>query len=352
MGGWTPDNEHRLKTLVSLQYLRAIAALGVVLVHAAERRGWRFDIGQMGVDLFFVLSGLMMWLIAERMPRSPHRFFADRLARIAPTYWLATVFVLLMWVAGMKAGLDQPDLWHTIKSFLFIPAEYPGKEKIYPLVIPGWTLNYEMFFYAIFTVALFAGRKLRLAILTGAIAGLVVAGQVTRPEGAIAASYTDPIMLEFLAGVWLGVLWTSRVAVAPGVSVALLIVGIGATGLLAWLAPDAPRVFAWGAPAVLIVAGVGLFERARTVATWPWLLLLGDASYSIYLWHFPTNTFWDRLAQAIDAPDWLAVIIMIAGGVAFGVAAHLLIEKPIRRWLRKGKTGSQPTSPGKAMSEA
>lgn len=340
-----------MKTLVSLQYLRAIAALGVVLVHAVERRGWRFDIGQMGVDLFFVLSGLMMWLISERMPRSPHRFMADRLGRIAPTYWLATVFVLLMWVAGMKAGLDQPDLWHTIKSILFIPAEYPGKEKIYPLVIPGWTLNYEMFFYAIFAVALFAGRRLRLAILTVAIAGLVVCGQVMRPEGAIAATYTDPIMLEFLAGVWLGVVWTSRVTIAPGVSVALLVAGIAATGLLAWLAPDAPRVLAWGAPAVLIVAGVGFFERARTVATWPWLLLLGDASYSIYLWHFPTNTFWDRLAQMIDAPDWLAVIIMIAGGVAFGLAAHVLIEKPIRKWLHKRKRGSRPadSSAGSGM---
>lgn len=130
----------------------------------------------------------------------------------------------------------------------------------------------------------------------------------------------------------------------------MLIVGVAATGLLAWLAPDAPRVLAWGAPAVLIVAGVGFFERARTVATWPWLLLLGDASYSIYLWHFPTNTFWDRLAQIMHAPDWLAVIIMIAGGVAFGIAAHLLIEKPIREWLRKRKRGSQPVSPSAGNS--
>lgn len=339
-----------MKTLVSLQYLRAVAAIGVVLVHAVERRGWRFDIGQMGVDIFFVLSGLMMWLIAERMPRSPHRFFADRLGRIAPTYWLATVFVLLMWVAGMKAGLDQPDLWHTIKSFLFIPAEYPGKEKIYPLVIPGWTLNYEMFFYAIFAVALFAKAKLRLAILTVAIVALVIVGLVVRPEGAIAVTYTDPIMLEFLAGVWLGVLWTGTVKVGRTASASLVVLGVAMAGVFAWLAPEASRVLAWGAPALLIVAGVALYERERTVPTWPWLLLLGDASYSIYLWHFPTNTFWDRLAQLMHAPDWLAVIIMIVGGVAFGIAAHLLVEKPIRKWLRpKRKPKAEPAPVASAV---
>jgi exopolysaccharide production protein ExoZ len=319
-----------MKTLVSLQYLRAVAAMGVVLVHAVERRGWRFDLGQMGVDIFFVLSGLMMWLIAERMPRSPRGFFADRLGRIAPTYWMATVFVLLAWAAGIRAGLGQPELWHAVKSFLFIPTEYPGKEKIYPLVIPGWTLNYEMFFYAIFAMALFARGALRLAILTGAIVGLVAIGIAFRPAGAIAATYTDPIMLEFLAGVWLGVLWTSPAKVGPAASAVMVILGIGSVWLLSWLAPEAPRVLLWGAPALLIVAGVAMYERARSVATWPWLLLLGDASYSIYLWHFPTNPIWDRLAQAIGAPAWLAVAMI----VAFGVGAHLLVEKPVRNWLR------------------
>src|SRR5262245_37595124 len=198
-----------MKTVLSLQYLRAAAALSVVWFHALDRRGLHgFDVGQMGVDIFFVLSGLVMWLISERANRTPRRVFAARLARIAPTYWLATVFVLVLWAVGVRAGLDHPEAWHTLKSFLYIPAEYPGKDKIYPLVIPGWTLNYEMFFYAVFAIALFARAKLRLAILTVAIAGLVAVGLAIRPQGAIAVTYTGPIMLEFLAGVWLGVVWT------------------------------------------------------------------------------------------------------------------------------------------------
>src|SRR5262245_46005196 len=114
-----------MKTLLSLQYLRAVAALGVVLFHAVERRGVTgFDAGQMGVDVFFVLSGLMMWLISERVARTPGQFFIERLARIAPTYWLATVFVLVLWAVGIRQGLEQPEAWHTVKSFLFVPAEY------------------------------------------------------------------------------------------------------------------------------------------------------------------------------------------------------------------------------------
>lgn len=323
-----------MKTLVSLQYLRAVAAIGVVLVHALERRGWRFDVGQMGVDIFFVLSGLMMWLIAERTPRTPAQFFADRLGRIAPTYWLATLFVLALWVGGVRAGLEHPETWHTIKSFLFIPAEYPGKDKVYPLVIPGWTLNYEMFFYAIFAAALFAKAGMRLVILTGAILALVTLGAVFPQAGAIGAAYTDPIMLEFLAGVWLGVFWSGDVKAGPAICIPLVILGVAMAGILAWLAPGAPRLLAWGAPSLLIVAGVALYERSRPVPRWSWWLLLGDASYAIYLWHFPTNTLWDRLGQMMHAPDWLAVTLMVAGGVGFGVAAHLLVEKPIRNRLR------------------
>jgi exopolysaccharide production protein ExoZ len=318
-------------TLLSLQYLRAIAAIGVVLFHAAERRGVAlFGIGQMGVDIFFVLSGFLMWLISHRTPRTPAQFFADRLGRIAPVYWLATIGVLTLWVLGIHQGLERPEFWHTVKSLLFIPAEYPGKTKIYPLVIPGWTLNYEMFFYAIFALSLFARRIWRLTILTLTIIGLVAAGIAARPPAAILATYTDPIMLEFLAGVWLGVIWieTRR---APWWVCGLLF-GAGVVlipaGLTLWA--DSPRVVLFGAPALLIVAGAALSEKAGGHRKLPWLLLLGDASYSIYLWHFPTNPIWDRLAQVVHAPPGVAIIVMSVGGAMFGIAAYWLVEKPLR----------------------
>ncbi|MEQ1780955.1 MAG: acyltransferase [Hyphomonadaceae bacterium] len=324
-----------MKTLLSLQYLRALAALSVVLFHAFERRDLGgFDVGQMGVDVFFVLSGLVMWLISDRTDRSPAQFLVERIARVAPIYWLATIAVLVLWAVGIRQGLDHPDLWHTVKSFLFIPVEYPGKDKIYPLLIPGWTLNYEMFFYAIFALSLVGGRRVRLALTTVSIVGLVAVGAVLKPTDAVLATYTSPIMLEFLAGIWIGVVWT-EVKGADGLSSAVMsIAGLLLIPALAWAWPDGPRIVVFGIPALLIVAGAALYERRHPVVKLRWFLLLGDASYSIYLWHFPSNSIWDAIAQAAHMPTWLAICFISVGGVVTGVAAYLLVERPIRNWIR------------------
>ena len=72
-----------------------------MVFHAAERTGAHFAIGAAGVDVFFVISGFIMWVIVEDRPLSPSRFFRDRLERIAPLYWIATGVM----VAGALAGL-------------------------------------------------------------------------------------------------------------------------------------------------------------------------------------------------------------------------------------------------------
>jgi exopolysaccharide production protein ExoZ len=324
-----------MKTLLSLQYLRALAALSVVLFHAFERRDLGgFDVGQMGVDVFFVLSGLVMWLISERTDRSPAQFFAERVARVAPIYWLATLAVLALWAAGIRQGLDHPEFWHTVKSFLFVPAEYPGKDKIYPLLIPGWTLNYEMFFYAIFALSLVGGRRVRLGFTTVSIVGLVAIGVGMKPTDAVLATYTSPIMLEFLAGIWIGVVWSEMKYAGRLSSVAMFVAGLLLIPALAWAWPEGPRIIVYGIPALLIVAGAALYEKHRPVVRWPFLLLLGDASYSIYLWHFPSNSIWDAIAQAAHMPTWLAISFISAGGVLTGIVAYLLVERPIRGLIR------------------
>ncbi|HVY90382.1 MAG TPA: acyltransferase [Hyphomonadaceae bacterium] len=345
-----------MRNLVSLQYLRALAALGVLVFHAADRRGVHlFDLGQMGVDLFFVISGFVMWLTSERVERTPGQFFAERIARIAPTYWLATLLVLGLWTAGVRQGLTHPELMHTLKSFLFIPAQYPGKEAIYPLLIPGWTLNYEMFFYALFALSLGLEKRLRLTVMTAVLCGLAAYGGLSKPEGAIAVTYTNPILLEFLAGMWIAAAWTRWTKPSAMVALGVMALGVALVPTLSNMWPGAPRLLMWGLPAGLIVLGAVLFERGAKVASLPWLLLLGDASYSIYLWHFPSNPIWDRIAHALHAPEPVAISAMIAGGVGLGLAMYTLVELPARRasrtWLnvlwasKKVATGS-PASGG------
>ncbi|MGH6808111.1 MAG: acyltransferase family protein, partial [Ensifer adhaerens] len=94
-----------MKTIHGIQYLRALAALGVVLFHAAERTGHHFAIGAAGVDVFFVISGFIMWVISDRRPVAPLSFLKERLRRIAPIYWLATVVMIGGGVAGLFPNL-------------------------------------------------------------------------------------------------------------------------------------------------------------------------------------------------------------------------------------------------------
>ena len=165
----------RRATLYGIQYLRALAALAVVVFHAAERSGYAFAIGAAGVDVFFVISGFIMWVIADRRPLSPGRFLADRIRRIVPVYWLATGVM----VAGALAGLF-PNLVltveHVVASLAFVPARSPSTGALWPVLVQGWTLNYEMFFYLVFAASLVLPARLRLPAMATVFAALVATG--------------------------------------------------------------------------------------------------------------------------------------------------------------------------------
>src|SRR5690606_15242718 len=100
-----------MKTLYGIQYLRAFAALAVVVFHAAERTGLHFAIGAAGVDVFFVVSGFIMMAISDRRPMQPVAFLRDRLLRIAPSYWIVTSIMIIGAAAGLFPNLKL-DIAH------------------------------------------------------------------------------------------------------------------------------------------------------------------------------------------------------------------------------------------------
>lgn len=331
-------------TLYGIQYLRAVAALAVVFFHAAERSGHAFAIGAAGVDVFFVISGFIMWVIAERRPVTPGRFLKERMRRIVPVYWLATGVM----VAGALAGLF-PNLvltaGHVAASLFFVPARSPSSGEIWPVLVQGWTLNYEMFFYVAFAACLFLPARLRLGVIAAAFGLLVAVGLAVSSDSPLLATYTRPIILEFVAGMLIGRLWLAgRV---PGRAVALALVGLGLAGFAAIGILRLPfDEWTCGPLACLLVYGTAALERQGGVARLKVPALLGDASYSIYLWHTFAISVVAKVGAMAGAPPSLVLVGSAAAGIAAGLCAWHFVERPLLRgWAGNPRPASASASP-------
>lgn len=257
-------------------------------------------------------------------------FFVRRLIRVVPLYWLALAY---MNRADIRRGDIDAGL---LSDFAFIPRlseEIRG--EIYPSLVPGWTLNYEMLFYLLFGTALFWGAR-RYLVLVLAVLALVLVGQLWEFESAPALFWTKSVLGEFALGVGVYLFCSQRsITPKPWVAVALLVVGLVALAVLAVPGIGIPRLLIFGVPAAVIVwAGVHLGRLARPSR---FLGLLGDASYSIYLTHLFTFAPCFRFLRRLDVSDPTAFNIMLvlvfctAAATAVGVAVHFAIERPLLR---------------------
>lgn len=316
-----------MNPLVGIQYLRAVAALLVVLHHATDKAGMGWVLGAAGVDIFFVISGFIMTLITGQAT-APGPFLLDRVKRIVPIYWLATCVMAAGGLLNLFPNL-QLTLGHFVQSLLFIPHPSPDGGTSWPLLAPGWTLNYEMFFYAVFAATLLLPRG-RLAALTAALGGVVAAGLIW-PSGPFAwRFYADPIVLEFLAGAWLGAAWKAGWRPPPWTGAVAILAG--AVGF-AVLPADGERILVWGVPALLIVAGGLVAEPLLPRLKVP--LFVGDGSYSIYLWH----TMGISVAAKALTMAGVGGLALAAGAAVFGtltgLAAFVVLERPIMTWFKQ-----------------
>jgi exopolysaccharide production protein ExoZ len=197
-------------------------------------------------------------------------------------------------------------------------------------VLQGWTLIYEMIFYILFAASLFSGQRHRPYLIAGALCALAMLhAWATEPH---LVSVTNPVLLEFLAGVSLGILWKNS-EIAPGIAVSLF--AAGATGLLLseCLQPDLPQAVKFGIPAVLLVAGSVFYEKATGMLEIRMLRFLGAASYSIYLWHVVLAAILDGLLLRIHLPPIMHALLAAAGTVFFTCIIYISIERPITRHI-------------------
>jgi exopolysaccharide production protein ExoZ len=339
-------------SLSLIQILRALAALAVALDHLAfelaRQFNWQaaaspFSAGSAGVDVFFVISGFVIVYVSEPLfgkPWAPAYFLARRLARIVPLYWSTTAIVLLddlMRHADLAAA--NLSLASVAASFYFFPYPRPGGQ-LAPIFSIGWTLNYELFFYSLFSVAILAARgKAVLAVVT-LFAALVTIGRLA-PLPTALAFWSDPIILEFAFGMLLAIAFRAGWRCPTWLSCALIAAGVGA--FLLTFQGDAiglPRVVNWGLPAFCILAGVlfigGTTGNHRVANAF---CLLGNASYALYLVHpfvfvFPRRLLPD-VATTVSSPA-LYGLLLLGCSIAAAILVHLTFEKPTTQMLRRG----------------
>jgi exopolysaccharide production protein ExoZ len=317
---------------LSIQHLRAVAALAVALFHACQWSRIDFATGQAGVDVFFVISGFVMWTVTCGRKVGPGTFLGRRFVRVAPLYWLITLALAaaVLLVPGRFTDLAVTPR-HLLLSLAFVQ-HYGPSGLPFPLLTPGWTLNYEAVFYLVFAVLLVLPEPRRLFALTVALMLLAFAGFAWPPAYVM---LLNPMFLEFLAGVWLARM--AQLELLPDRSVGWLLLG-GGVGLFTLIQLinidwDLWRPMVWGVPSAMLVAGAVSIEADGGWKAIPGLKLLGDASYSIYLVH---TLAIGALAAAIGA--WnppLFIPLAMAAAVIAGLACWALIERPLIRALRE-----------------
>jgi peptidoglycan/LPS O-acetylase OafA/YrhL len=339
-----------MEKLANLQIMRAVAAILVVWTHAIDVVGTRHrdafqiawgaleNFGAVGADLFFVISGFIVSLTAERSS-GVRPFLEARVVRIWPLYAIATLLV----VAIDPSARDWTKL---TCSLLFL--QVPGDRAAMPTHPLGWSLMFEAVFYGMLAVAMgWKGARPvpeRVLVLAAvAVLGGVVHG-VRQPMNIVG----NPILVEFMLGVVLGWVYRRRPALPRLATSSLFIAGsvlllstaiygfgeVGEAtrtldGTASW-----DRVRLWGVPSALLIASAVF--RTNTVPRWcrP-VVFLGDGAYAIYLFSFIAllllDRGWERWAP--ESGD-TAIVLATAVAVGVGVIGHVLVERPLTAPLR------------------
>jgi exopolysaccharide production protein ExoZ len=346
---------HTRENFQNIQGLRAIAALMVLTSHlfwdilpmrTHWAKTWFTAVGPSGVDIFFVISGFIIYHVTRRSAaqaavvgqgRVFREFVIKRVIRIYPLYWIVfmTAAVIMIWLPPASSFVKKPQI-----ELLFLVNSIPNYR-----VQAAWTLTFEVYFYAIAALSMLLFPKRIHAGLLGWFAAITVVSVLTTVFGLnVPLNYIfAPILLEFGLGMGVAAL------IERGRSrFRWLALCLGVTGLLIGSIPlhadggraalsYGLRLACWGVPAALIVYGTAAFERDKARVMPACLQYLGNASFSIYLWHavifvVVAATF-DRLGWTSTVNRSLLATAMGVIGLGVGLLSYHLLEKPLLRGL-------------------
>jgi exopolysaccharide production protein ExoZ len=320
--------------LANLEIVRFCAALTVVIYHSVgilqtngHSIGWLADtyfIGQAGVDVFFIVSGFVIWLSLNNSVKDPFTFMKNRIIRIIPSYWLITIVTAFIWVISelIQKSLDiRPIDFKSMIQSLFLVRGLIGESN--PVVIIGWTLELEMLFYVVIAISLMF-RSLSIVFVSSAISLTSIAILVEN-QGRL---------IEFLIGMSIAVFYKKR-RVSRSLNITIL--GLGIAGILSTSVISFGGVPIWNIWAIcssaIVFGAVNLpqvqFKTAHA---------LGSASYSVYLIQWLTIPFAALVLEFFPEGKITTIMFLIACVCitqTAGLLYHFRFEKPLIDWLRK-----------------
>ena len=341
-----------------IQLLRFVAAFAVVLFHAQqalskgayETLGYWFELGAAGVHVFFCISGFVIMHTSysggtRGMPT--RRFLLRRFVRIFPIYWLCCLAYIAYhqgWGEGYRMSAQS---W--LGAFLLLPSDSSR------IIGPGWTLSYELYFYLCFAALLRLPALVALLTLTGLFVLSIALGTVSGFSGPMAIA-TNPLILEFCAGCWLGYSFARWNIGSRAFGVGLIVLGLAlfvAGGIMDYR--TVPLSVMWGVPSIFMVAGCLMAEGSGGL---PKLLQrasrLGDSSYVLYLIHILFITValdlgLDSLVPMEPLSGVLVAFLVALSCAIFAAWIFNFIERPMLRWLRRNVvnrfSARQPAKP-------
>lgn len=343
-------NKTQAGQILSLNALRGIAALLVVVSHLPELAGLHFGPsheGSLGVMVFFTLSGFLMGYLYLGQPagwREVARYGIARFSRIAPPYLIVVVASFLIYTLVDPAFVYSIGTHNLLRHLLF-----SGNVSVF------WSIPPEVQFYVLFIGVWWAlrraltGRTLALVV----VMALAVAAICIRDR--VPGTFVMSKLHYFLLGTLLGGLhpWLRNVPVSTRALTVLQLLLIGALGLFMLEVIRLPQDY-WHDLAPTLIAGLAVFAFSRdqtaidavlTARPFQWF---GDWSFSIYLLHVP-------LLYACVKAGWMAqgsllATLCVAGTVALCAVFSVVVEHPacaatkrtLNAWLRRMEPANRP----------
>lgn len=320
----------RNRNIEIIQALRGFACILVVLCHTSYTH-----FGAYGVDFFLVISGFVIMYSTEK---DVECFWKKRLIKIVPLYWFMTLMTA-MFVYFLPSLFNSYEVSteYIVKSMLFIPYEHSGIRQ--PLLGLGWTLNYEMLFYFVFWISMRINHSKR-GLISIVICILLTVFSTLNGIGMPISFYSDGCLIEFCYGIIAYILYQKHKEKFPprtqkSIAISLLAssILIVCSCLMFWAQNSgADRFLTSGVVAVFVLEFLLLFEKCIWVPKF--LIIIGNASYCIYLLHIYPVRLLDNIAKKFSEPNLFSALFNVIFACVCGYVWFVFIEKKLQLFLK------------------